>query len=850
MAVDINKQLERAKRFLERNRIEDAVDSYQVLLNEVPGQVDALQALGDAYTHLGQLDRSTYYYGLLFDRFFEMREELKAAAIYTRTLKGVQQPAERISRYAMLLQKQNRVAEAIEQFTQASELYLAHGHQESALECLERLALLDPENPRRQTSVAVLAEQQGKINVATRGFLRAGQLAEAAGDSDAALELLARAHQISPEERSPALFYAQALLSRGDATTAAQVLEPFSGELDSRFLETLGDALLRSGAFDRARDILLRLPAEYAGGPPKLFELASCYLAGGQDSEGIELLRRVQGQMVAARQESNFTTRLDALVESFPASIPLAEFWAAAYAALSRETKYFEALVRLFDLYLGAENASAACEALEKIVEIDPYDSRNQQRIEQLGSHVDPVSLARIRSRLSQVATHSGQTPEAHEEAPASRPENSAGSSQQTLEDLIVQAEIFVQYSLQAKAIERLQKIAVLFPGEPERNERLRNLCRLANWWPEGSPGDPARAAAPPVNAPAENTRESRDHSADSMRDLAKISEISQSFLRLASPRAILSAAVNGVGKYLRVTRCLAVIGAPDKAPQMASEFCAPGTESAPSALLVRLLAQLERAEPDALGGVSLDAAAAPLMRELGLETTIGVILSDRETQTQGGMIVAGSSGPRTWRPNETYFLQAVGNQMLFGVNHLRLRTMTRTLGAADEKTGLLARSAYQDCLLHETRSAKSKGTALSLALLQIDGGAELMRQHGEAQLEGLLEQLARALGAESRQDDIAVKYTSWTIAFILPDTPLAGAQEFAEKLRRTGAQVQPQWKEPGLTLSASVAEALVRQEYESEDIVTELINRAATGLEDAELQGGDAVVTPSVQEN
>lgn len=843
MAVDINKQLDRAKRFLEKNKIEDAIETYQVLLNEAPGQVDALQALGDAYARLGQVERSTYYYGMLFDRFFDLREELKGAAIYTRTLKGIQQPAERIARYGMLLQKQNRVSEAIEQYAQASELYLAHGKQEQALECLERLAQLDSENAGRQNAVAVLAEQQGKTAVATRGFLRAGQLAEAAGDAEGALELLARAYQLSPSERSPALFYAQALMSRGDATTAAQVLEPFSGELDAKFLETLGDALLRSGAFDRARDILLRLPADFPGGPPKLFELASCYLAGGQEPEGMTLLRRVQEQMLAVRHESDFATRLDGLVESFPASIPLTEFWAAAYATLSRETKYFDALVRLFDLYLGVDNLPGACEVLEKLVEIDPYDSRNQERIEQLGPRVDPLSLARIRSRLSQVATHTGQS-QAAEEAPASRPENSASSNQQTLEDLIVQAEIFVQYSLQAKAIERLQKIAAQFPGEAERNERLRHLCRQANWWPEETP------KAAPADAPAEAARESRESSADSMRDLSKISEISQSFLRLTSPRAILSAAANEVGKYLKVTRCLAVIGTAGKPPQMAAEYCAPGTEAAAGDLLARALAQLERAEPDALGGVSLDAAAAPMLRELNLETTIGVILNDRDTQAQTGMIVAGASAARAWRPNETYFLQAVGNQMLLGVNHLRLRSMARTMGAADEKTGLLARSSYQDCLVHETQSAKSKGTALSLALLQIDRGAEMLRQQGEAPVEALLEQLARTLGAQTRQDDLAVKYTSWTIAFILPDTPLAGAQELADKLRNTGAQMQPQWEGADVTLSASVAEALVRQEYENEDIVTELINRAALGLEEAEMQGGNAVVSPKVPEN
>jgi len=36
----------------------------------------------------------------------------------------------------------------------------------------------------------------------------------------------------------------------------------------------------------------------------------------------------------------------------------------------------------------------------------------------------------------------------------------------QALEDLIVQTEIFLQYSLQNKALDRLQKIAEMFPAK------------------------------------------------------------------------------------------------------------------------------------------------------------------------------------------------------------------------------------------------------------------------------------------------------------------------------------------------------------------------------------------------
>jgi len=471
------------------------------------------------------------------------------------------------------------------------------------------------------------------------------------------------------------------------------------------------------------------------------------------------------------------------------------------------------------------------------LINIDPYDARNQKRFSQIEAHADPAFLAHIRNRLGQPSTHSPEAPQAATQvAPPPTAEEQAPLN---LEDLIVQAEIFLQYSLQSKAVERLQKIAELFPGEEKQNSRLRNLYQLANWWPEGSAAPRAPAEESPVSPPPPAA-----DTADTMRDLAKISEISRSLFRLPTARAILSAGINEIGTHLRVTRCIAVIGTAGKPPELASEFCASNVEPASGALLVKLFSQLDRAAPDALGGLPLHAAAAPVLRELGLESVLGVALMDREKQMQAGMVVAGYASPHQWRAHETYFLQAVGDQILLGVNHTRLRTLARTVGVADEKTGLLARSSYQECLLSEAHRAKSNGIALALALFQIDGGPEVLRQQGEIQLERYVEQLARAFQALIRQTDLAIKYTAWTIAFILPDTGLAGAQILAEKLRKAATQLAPPWNGGvPLSFSASVAEAVARPDYESEDIVTELINRAEAGLVEARGRGGDVVI-------
>ncbi len=191
MASDVSKHLDRAKRFLEKNRVEDAIEAYLAVLDEAPQHQEATQALGDLYSRIEQPERAAVYYGMLFDLLVDPKDETKALAIYNRFLRSnaAQQPPERIARYAFLQQRQNRADEAAEQYGIAAELFITAGRDEDALFCLERIAQIEPDNLARQTRLAEAAERIGKNTLAARAFLRAGQLATATGAATCKTEM-------------------------------------------------------------------------------------------------------------------------------------------------------------------------------------------------------------------------------------------------------------------------------------------------------------------------------------------------------------------------------------------------------------------------------------------------------------------------------------------------------------------------------------------------------------------------------------------------------------------------------------------------------------------------------------
>ena len=846
MSQDVAKHLERARKHLERNKIQDAIGEYHAALEAAPNNSEAIQMLSDLYVRIGDLVQAANFYGLQFDRLAESGDVARASAIFARYLKSYPQPASRLARCALLLQKQNKTADAIDYYCSAAQKFHEQRDSKAEFECLQRVAQLDQENPARQVELAKLGEKLGNGEIAGRAFLRAAQLTQAAGKSAEALQYFADAHRLAPKDRSVALLFADARLHTSDAAGAVALLQPFAppDPSDTAFLGIYGEALLKTNQLDMARDAFFALCRQKPEGFEKLLELTDKYFAAGADDKAISVLEQTKEWMFAARSETAFASRLDQIVTEHPKSLPLIEFWAKLYDQLNREVKYFDALISLFDLSLERNKISEACDALDRLVEIDPYDYRIQERIAKLEGKASASFLRSINARAARVsgATQTQSSLATGGIGDAGRaPATEEEKSQRALDDLIVQAEIFLQYSLQSKAVERLERIADMFPGQEEKNERLRMLYERANWWPKGSqarlqPAVVASAPPPPSPAPASAT--------DTHRDLAEIAEITRLMYREVTPREVLSTAVREIGKYMGARRCVAVVGTSDEKSQMTAEYRSSGLKPVTATALTSACAALTKRTPDASGSISAQVSQVAELRGLEVETVLAIPLTDKDTQAAAGILIVGDTASRTWKPNESYFLQAVGDQIMISVNHTRLRSLVRTLAVADEKTGLLGRGAYIDCLLAESKRSRTQGTPLALVILQLDHGPDILREEGDAALEAYMNQLARAVEPSIRQGDLGVKYTAWSLAFVLPDTSRENAEELAKKLRKLAEQVQPEWTKKPVTLGAVVADAAARPADENEDRVTEWINRAEFGLEEIRRHGGNRVIS------
>jgi diguanylate cyclase (GGDEF)-like protein len=712
-----------------------------------------------------------------------------------------------------------------------------------AMPVLERIVTLDP-TQANYIRVADLASELGNPKLAAAAFQKVAQLAEIEG-GDAA-PWYEKAYQEDSTDSGIAVSYGKSLLAQGQVGAAIFILEPQlnMGPPSPELRDVYADALMAAGRFAEAEPLIWELFEKNPTRLQQVIGLIGQLLDREQDDAAVELARKLEQFQRRRGERRQFIAIMQDITAAHRVAPPILEFLSELYNASNRENDYCQTLLKLFDLYISTSEFAKAAECLDRAAEVDPYESGHGRRLEAVKGKIDEGRFRAIASRFTQA----GKSPE----EPA---QSSAGPTlgAATLQDLMLQAEILVQYGMRNKAVERLQRIQELFPREEERNEDLQRLYLSAGVTPRYAGTAALPQAAPvPVAAPPVVAAPVADPAAD-VRSFTRVAEITRKLYQQSTAQAVLTTAVKEIGSHWEVFRCVASTGKPGQPPTAIQEFCVDGVEKASPAALMEVIACLQAAcagnepvaLPDALKASQMQ-AARKAVEELGAVSILAVPLADGQESV--GMLSLMHAKARSWPQSDVVVLKTVAEQMTIALNNAGLRRLVKNLSVTDEKSGLLKRASYIDLLLAESRRALQNSVPLSVLLMQLGKTATMLKEHGETEVEAAMERAGQLLATNIRSNDLAFRYGTTSIAVILGETAEKEATRAVEKLRKVIAEVRLPGKDGGSALavqfSAGLAEAVIRPEYDAVDVVTEVINRAEQALALSQAQGsGKAVV-------
>ena len=161
-------------------------------------------------------------------------------------------------------------------------------------------------------------------------------------------------------------------------------------------------------------------------------------------------------------------------------------------------------------------------------------------------------------------------------------------------------------------------------------------------------------------------------------------------------------------------------------------------------------------------------------------------------------------------------------------------------LARLDALTGLANRRAFDEAMQHELKRAKRQQESLCLALLDIDYFKQVNDNWSHSTGDEVLKRVAAILQQHCRDTDYLARWGGEEFVILLPDTPLAKAQEVCDRLRQKIAGGSFDDIVADLTITLSVGVAKLSHKGDGKQLLID----ADRALYQAKSQGRNTVVS------
>lgn len=442
MAFNKEKVMDAARRFVDKGQIDKAVKEYLRIVHEDPKDVRVWLKIGDLYAKKGSKQDAIETY-LKVARFYHDQGFFhKAVAVYNQIHKLDPRLVDVILKLAELYRQLNLMSEAMQHF----ELVAAHFHREGntkeALATVKKLVDLDPENIATRIKLAELYSKEGLIEDAAVQFGVACDQLRRQGRQDDFLKVAERLLWHKPDNHALNRELAGLYLRRNDPRRALQKLQACF-KADPRDVETLGLLAQAFQALDqKAKTVSV------------LKELARVHLENKHRERASDVYRKI--------------------MEFVPNDADAVQFLGAAQPAPAAAARAVSPPPSRVASPLPSPVRALSHEAKFGITDDLPALPRAPSMTGSMPL-VDDQSLSEVDFAMPEY--DDGDFSADMEPAPDPRQVSAAGELHaEEIARTLAETEVYLNYGLHQKAVERLRHVFTLDPENFEAHERLKDI--------------------------------------------------------------------------------------------------------------------------------------------------------------------------------------------------------------------------------------------------------------------------------------------------------------------------------------------------------------------------------------
>jgi len=141
-----NKLIEKALKFISKNQYEKAIGVYLEITKIEPSDVRVITKIGDLYLRINNKEEAIKYYIKAGEEYKRKGFETKAAAAYKQVLQLDPNRIDIHFRLAEIYEKTGLVKDSLKHYKNVVKLYEVESRIEKAVDILDRMGKLDPDD--------------------------------------------------------------------------------------------------------------------------------------------------------------------------------------------------------------------------------------------------------------------------------------------------------------------------------------------------------------------------------------------------------------------------------------------------------------------------------------------------------------------------------------------------------------------------------------------------------------------------------------------------------------------------------------------------------------------------------
>jgi len=213
-----------AEKSLAKGKVDSALKDYQKVLEEMPGDVNILNKVGDLLTRLNRNEEAIPYFTKIAEHFARDGFFLRGIAIYKKINRLDPSRLDVYERLAELYAKQGLTTEAKSQYQVLADYHAKNDNAVGAVGIYQKMVQTDPSNIQLHVKLADLYTQARRRVDALKEYAVVAALLRERGAIDESIQVYEKALQMAPDNAEILRSFVPILLKAGRAKDARTAL--------------------------------------------------------------------------------------------------------------------------------------------------------------------------------------------------------------------------------------------------------------------------------------------------------------------------------------------------------------------------------------------------------------------------------------------------------------------------------------------------------------------------------------------------------------------------------------------------------------------------------------------------